>query len=98
MPEPLFGKYRGVVRNNRDPERRGRLKLDVPSIDTGMLDWAEPCLTVLEVRNSETFIPPPIGAEVWVEFEAGSLNHPIWTGCAWPLSRRAWEAQSEEDW
>jgi hypothetical protein len=26
---------------------------------------------------------PPIGAGVWVEFEQGDPNKPIWSGCRW---------------
>jgi uncharacterized protein involved in type VI secretion and phage assembly len=26
---------------------------------------------------------PPIGSGVWIEFEQGDPNHPIWTGCYW---------------
>jgi uncharacterized protein involved in type VI secretion and phage assembly len=29
------------------------------------------------------FLVPPIGAGVWVEFEQGDANFPIWTGCRW---------------
>jgi hypothetical protein len=26
---------------------------------------------------------PPIGANVWIEFEGGNVNFPIWAGCFW---------------
>ncbi|WP_422699207.1 phage baseplate assembly protein V, partial [Desulfosarcina cetonica] len=29
---------------------------------------------------------PEVGAQVWVEFEAGNLNQPIWTGTFWQAS------------
>jgi phage gp45-like len=29
---------------------------------------------------------PPVGAEVWVEFEGGDPRHPIWTGFLWDSS------------
>ena len=29
------------------------------------------------------FLVPPVGANVWVEFEAGDPDYPIWTGCFW---------------
>jgi uncharacterized protein involved in type VI secretion and phage assembly len=29
------------------------------------------------------YMVPPVGAGVWVEFEHGDSNHPIWTGCRW---------------
>ena len=29
------------------------------------------------------FAIPPVDASVWVEFEGGERDHPIWTGCFW---------------
>ena len=29
------------------------------------------------------FLIPPANANVWVEFEAGNLDKPIWAGCFW---------------
>jgi hypothetical protein len=29
---------------------------------------------------------PPVGAGVWVEFEAGDVERPIWSGSWWGLS------------
>jgi hypothetical protein len=29
------------------------------------------------------YMVPPIGAGVWVEFEQGDVNSPIWVGCRW---------------
>lgn len=29
------------------------------------------------------YMVPPIGAGVWVEFEQGDVNYPIWVGCRW---------------
>jgi hypothetical protein len=83
MPQ-LWGKYRGVVLDNADPEGRGRLRLAVPSMDGLAPRWAEACLTPSEARSSESFVPPPIGAEVWLEFERGDADFPVWTGCPWP--------------
>jgi hypothetical protein len=44
---------------------------------------AEGCLTASEARNSESFVPPPLGAEVRIEFERGDPDCPVWTGCLW---------------
>jgi hypothetical protein len=44
---------------------------------------AEACLTPTEARNSDGFAPPPLGAEVWMEFERGDPDYPVWTGCLW---------------
>ena len=34
-------------------------------------------------RRWASIMVPPIGAGVWVEFEHGDPNHPIWVGCRW---------------
>lgn len=80
----FYGKYRGFVVDNQDPETRGRLKLRVPSLlgdqDTG---WALPCSPFGGLRNQGLFMIPEVDAQVWVEFEEGNLNNPIWVGVFW---------------
>ena len=82
-----YGKYRGFVADNEDPETLGRLKLRVPSVlseePTG---WALPCLPFGGLDGQGMFLIPEVGAQVWVEFEEGNLNHPIWTGTFWRAS------------
>src|SRR5262245_7732109 len=79
-----FGKYRGTVINNIDPEMRGRLLLLVPDV-LGPLPstWAEPCVPLAGPTGPPmgSYFVPPIGAGIWVEFEQGDVNHPIWVGC-----------------
>ncbi|MDF2177355.1 phage baseplate assembly protein V [Aliiglaciecola sp. CAU 1673] len=79
-----YGKYRGFVVDNQDPERRGRLKVVVPSVlgqqDSG---WALPCLPFGGLTNQGLFMIPEIEAQVWVEFEEGNVDHPIWVGVFW---------------
>jgi hypothetical protein len=76
----LFGKYRGVVKNNIDPLALGRVVAQVPAVPL-VLNWAMPC-TPYPVKGIPGAVPP-IGAHVWIEFEGGDLNMPIWTGCFW---------------
>jgi uncharacterized protein involved in type VI secretion and phage assembly len=33
--------------------------------------------------QSGVFVVPPIGSSVWVEFEQGNPDYPIWTGGFW---------------
>ncbi len=81
-----LGKYRGTVINNLDPMQRGRLQLMVPDV-TGLLPstWAEACVPLAGPTGPPmgAFFLPPIGAGVWVEFEHGKVDQPIWTGCRW---------------
>ena len=82
MPaQRYFGKYRGTVVNNVDPEQRGRIQVMVPDVSNLMpSSWAMPCFPVGGMQNG-FFAVPLIGAGVWVEFEQGNPDYPIWTGC-----------------
>jgi uncharacterized protein involved in type VI secretion and phage assembly len=79
----FYGKYRGVVTNNIDLNGLGRLKMKVPDV-LGDLEsgWALPCVPYAG-ENVGLFLLPPVGASVWVEFEHGDSDSPIWTGCFW---------------
>ena len=79
-----YGKYRGVVTDNQDPDRRGRVKLIVPSVlDDQVTDWALPCSPYGGVPQQGLFMVPDIDSQVWVEFEEGDINRPIWVGTFW---------------
>lgn len=86
---PYFGKYRGTVVNNIDPDMRGRLLITVPDVlDVIPTSWAEPCVPLAGPTGPPmgVYMVPPIGAGVWVEFEHGSADRPIWVGCRWGTS------------
>jgi Type VI secretion system/phage-baseplate injector OB domain len=79
----FFGKYSGKVENNIDPLMEGRIQVSVPAVlGEGQLSWAKPCVPYAG-SSVGFFAIPPVGANVWVEFEAGDADHPIWTGCFW---------------
>ena len=79
-----YGKYRGFVTDNDDPEKRGRIRLLVPSVlgetPTG---WALPSLPFGGLADQGLFVVPEVDAQVWVDFEAGNVDLPIWTGTFW---------------
>lgn len=79
-----YGKYRGFVADNEDPEQRGRLRLKIPSVLGGEISgWALPCLPFGGLAKQGLFFVPEVDAQVWVEFEEGNLDFPIWTGVFW---------------
>jgi hypothetical protein len=81
--QQFFGKYRGTVINNVDPMQIGRLQVVVPDVSTFLpTSWATPCLPVAGIQMG-MFTVPPVGAGVWVEFEQGDPDYPIWVGCFW---------------
>jgi hypothetical protein len=78
-----FGKYRGKVENNIDPMLLGRVQVSAPAVlGDGKLSWAMPCLPYAG-SGVGLFVVPPVGANVWVEFEGGDADYPIWSGCFW---------------
>lgn len=80
-----YGKYRGFVVDNDDPEQLGRLKLTVPSVlgDAVVTGWAMPCAPYGGAEGQGTLFVPDVDAGVWVEFEEGDLEFPIWVGTFW---------------
>jgi hypothetical protein len=81
--EKYFGKYRGVVLNNVDPMQMGRLMVQVPDV-TGLVPgtWAMPCVPIAGIQNGMVALPI-IGSGVWIEFEQGDPDYPVWVGCFW---------------
>ena len=81
----FYGKYRGKVEVNLDPLGLGRLQVSVADVmGDGTLAWAMPCLPGAG-PGVGIFAIPPVGANVWVEFERGDPNYPVWCGGFWNL-------------
>jgi uncharacterized protein involved in type VI secretion and phage assembly len=81
----FYGKYRGLVVDNADPQQLGRLKLRVPSVlgNEVVTGWAMPCVPYGGDSDQGFLFIPEVGAGVWVEFEEGDLEFPIWVGTYW---------------
>jgi uncharacterized protein involved in type VI secretion and phage assembly len=79
-----LGKYRGRVIDNKDPDRLGRVKAEVPAVygRGEFSDWALPCIPYAGKNVGWAFIPD-IDTHIWIEFENGNRDYPIWTGCYW---------------
>jgi uncharacterized protein involved in type VI secretion and phage assembly len=79
----FYGKYRGAVVGNSDPENRARLQVKVPEVrGPDVIEWALPASPYAGDAVG-FFALPPVGANVWVEYEGGNLGVPIWSGCFW---------------
>lgn len=77
----FYGKYRGTVRNNVDPMQMGRIQVEVPEVTgIGISSWAMPCFPVAGLQMGLVAVPP-LQAGVWVEYEKGDSDYPIWSGC-----------------
>jgi type VI secretion system (T6SS) baseplate-like injector VgrG len=84
-PRRFYGKYRGLVIANVDPEQIGRVMVQVPDV-LGPIpsSWAMPCVPAAG-NQAGCFIVPPMGSQVWVEFEQGDPDYPIWSGGFWGM-------------
>ena len=82
-PDKYFGKYRGTVATNVDPMQLGRIQAQVPDVlGDAPSSWAMPALPIAGPQMGHYNIPP-VGAGVWIEFEQGDKDYPVWTGCWW---------------
>jgi len=79
-----YGKYKGIVADVDDPRNMGRIRAQVPAILPGgeLTRWALPCAPHVG-PDAGLFTVPPVGAGVWIEFEAGDVDNPIWSGGWW---------------
>ena len=79
----FYGKFRGVVSDNGDPNNLGRIRAKVPDVygdeESG---WAIPSVPYAG-KSVGLFLIPPTNALVWIEFEHGDPDYPIWSGCFW---------------
>ena len=81
----LWGKYRGAVVDNADPKKMARLTLRLINLFGGeyVTGWAMPCLPYGGEQNQGMLFVPEKDSQVWVEFEEGNIDYPVWVGCYW---------------
>jgi hypothetical protein len=107
LENQYYGKYRGVVIANHDPQKLGRLRVWVPSLfptednappdedSPCVSDWAWPCLPFGGAPDQGLFFVPEVNSKVWVEYEEGNLDSPIWVGVFWSAPGGAAEIPAE---
>jgi|SRR5260370_32111802 uncharacterized protein involved in type VI secretion and phage assembly len=79
-----YGKYRGIVTDNQDPDNLGRIRVKVPRLLADVeIGWALPCVPYGGTSEQGLFAVPDSNASVWIEFESGDLAYPIWCGTWW---------------
>jgi len=83
MNTAYYGKFRGIVMDANDPLGLARLRAKVPDVSgENPSGWAMPCLALVEGQGVRMVVPA-VGASVWIEYEHGDPEYPIWSGCFW---------------
>lgn len=83
-----FGKYRGVVTDVDDPSNQCRIRATVPAVlGEQACGWALPSAPFAGDGHGMVMLPK-VGSGVWIEFEAGRLDNPIWSGAWWASGQR----------
>ena len=79
-----YGIYQGIVTNVSDPEKRGRIKCQIPDVLGGEANsaWCDPMIPVAYDYGGDFCIPEKNEA-VWLMFIAGDPNRPVWLGGWW---------------
>jgi uncharacterized protein involved in type VI secretion and phage assembly len=82
-PRKFLGKYRGTVVDNQDPLQMGRIRAVVPDVSPNSpTGWAMPCVPFGLLQMGQSALPL-LQSGVWIEFEQGDADKPIWTGGWW---------------
>jgi len=76
-----WGRYKGTVVSNIDPEQMGRIMVQVPDVlgDDPCI-WAESA-SPLAGKAMGFYFVPDIDSGVWIEFQQGDTDYALWTGC-----------------
>jgi hypothetical protein len=90
MPDRYFGKYTGIVVDNRDTLQLGQLQVAVPAIFA-----PDERVTARAALPYGFFFVPEVGGKVWVEFEGGDTGLPLWTGVQYVAGE--WPAEAQAD-
>ena len=81
----FYSKYRAVVVENIDPKGMNRLAVTVPQIGMNTATWAYPCINEGSTKSGFKWLTPKKGAIVYVEFQLGDTQYPLWSYHSWAL-------------
>lgn len=94
----LTGKFRATVEDNNDPEKRGRLKLKIPSVfNQEVTDWVPGAFALGGIATEALMMIPANKSHVLVEFIEGDRSSPIWTATYFPQKGAAVAPPEEFD-
>jgi len=92
----FYGKYRGIVTDIEDPLKMGRIRARVPDVmGNDKSGWALPNMPFAGDKMG-FYALPKVNSRVWIEFEQGDPDYPIWSGCWWGSQSELPSVVSEE--
>jgi len=74
----VFGFYWGIVKNNTDPDNRGRVRVQIPGLIAVESTWAEPVGAPGGGTRHGMFAVPKVNAPVVVGFIQGDIDEPFY--------------------
>lgn len=76
-----LGEYHGIVTDNADPEKLGRVRVNIPGLIEPASGWALPRGSGSGgAKGLGAYDVPPIGAAVFIGFAAGNIDEPYYSG------------------
>ncbi len=84
MTDPVYGNFRGKVVDTNDPEKKGRIKVEIypyfHNIEAKYLPWCIPATPLFCGAGSGvgSFTIPEVNSLVWCFFEAGDIYQPVY--------------------
>jgi phage protein D len=73
----------GVVTNNDDPDKLGRVRVKYPTLDESVEGWWARIVAIGSGKDRGQLMMPLVGDEVLVGFEGGDTNRPFVIGSVW---------------
>lgn len=81
--DKVFEPVIGVVTDNKDPQKLGRVKVKLPILSDRETTWWAPIVMLGASKNRGWFFIPEVDDEVLCLFEHGELERPLVVGALW---------------
>lgn len=82
-----YALHRGIIVDNKDPKRLGRVQVRIPGYIEPSTEWAMPMGAFGGMPGEGFWAVPDIGAAVIVFFAGGDVENPYWIGGPWSKPR-----------
>ena len=79
----IYGVVTGIVTNNQDPEKLGRVKVRFPWLSENDESWWARVAVPMAGKEIGTYFLPEVDSEVLMAFEQGDIHFPYVLGALW---------------